>query len=160
MFKSCVPSLLLRNNVWHTAHTQSSLLVRYLYNPFQTSGFLVTLLLFLFSSPLLLKFLFIFSTFSFYIRHSWNKFLPQYLFECYGRSEACNAIPLCGSSKTTDFCAHFSIGRLRVRRFLERIMLFIDVSAKKIADVMRDKMSALSKPLKPISIASFSDPNL
>lgn len=61
--------------------------------------------------------------------------------------------------KTTNFRAHFSIGRLRVKQFLKLVMSSSTVRAEEIADVRRAKTSTRSKPLKLTMFASFSDLN-
>lgn len=62
--------------------------------------------------------------------------------------------------ETNECCAHFNIQKNHVMQFLKRIMYSNIVLAKQIADVLRDKTSALLKPLKLSVFARIPDPNL
>lgn len=59
----------------------------------------------------------------------------------------------------TNFREHFNIGRFYVKQFQNYIMSSKTIPANKIADVMRAKAGARSKPLKLKIFPSFPDPN-
>lgn len=67
---------------------------------------------------------------------------------------------LVDATETNEFHVHFNISRLYMKQILKLFMFSKTFLAKKIADGMRGKASARSKPLKLAVLESSSDPNL
>lgn len=61
--------------------------------------------------------------------------------------------------ETNKFRVHLNIGRLHVKQFVKWAVSSNAVPAKKIADIIRAKASARSKPFTQTIFVSFSDPN-
>lgn len=143
-------------SIKHIAHSQSSLPDRYLFIPLQNSIFLLCLPSFPFS-------FFHFSVFRCYHPYppiigllSTGEALSKTLF----KDNRAFLVHFGKAIKTMGFCAHFNIRRLHVKQFLAWTISSNAALVKKIANKMRAKASAPSKPLNLTIVASFPVPNL